>query len=603
MIPKRLIQVLVVLTCVLLLSVVSYSGIAVLSAMADAPLHPATSYLIVIAYDDGDDLERLASLNLHWLDRQTDRLTAIVSDQELATLRGLGYEVRVLDAPARPELYYLVTPPPGGDTAALYRRGQVFPYGEDVFILKANPAEAESLAIDGFFIQKLLGPIVLPATPPADVEASGVLIQEYNPLIQGLVDSVSETELYTTVLNLQDDDAVPGWDAERTRYTHAPELAIERDYIRDRLGALGLDVQYHNFSLGDTSLDNIEGTLDGWGLDGDIIYIACAHYDSISDAAYTAAPGADDNASGVAAVLEAARVLSQYRYRHTLRFVTFAAEEQGLYGSYYYVADARAAGADIGGAINLDMVAWDSDDDDVMEIHAGTQADSQVLGTAFLNANATYGLTLAPEYITNGASTASDHARFWSQGYPAVMVIEDFQDFNPYYHKTSDTLDKLDLPYAAKFVQATVATLAELAEIIPPGVSVEHGGPATAMAGRLTPLVIQYANPGPNPASGVVITETLSPGLTYVEDASGFSATQPEGGTVVWQIGDLAPYARVSFVVTATVEAALPVGSHLTSTVEITGLTSYDDPADNQATWTGSVPYLLHLPIVVKNRD
>jgi uncharacterized repeat protein (TIGR01451 family) len=572
--------------------------------MADAPPVPAASYLVVIAYDDGDDLGRLASLNLHWLDWQADRLAALVSDQELATLRGLGFEVRVLDAPARPDLYYLVAPPPRGDVAALYRRGQVFPYGEDVFILRADPAEAESLAIDGFFIQKLLGPILLPATPPAaQLATSTVTIQEHNPLIQGLVDSVSETEIYTTVLNLQDDDAVPGWDADRSRYTHAPELAIERDYIRDRLGALGLDVRYHGFSLGGTALDNIEGTLDGWGPESDTIYIACAHYDSISNASYTAAPGADDNASGVAAVLEAARVLSRYRYRHTLRFVTFAAEEQGLYGSYYYVADARAAGTDIGGAINLDMIAWDSDDDDVMEIHAGTQADSQALGTAFMEVNAAYGLTLDPEYITNGASRASDHARFWSQGYPAVMVIEDFQDFNPYYHKTSDTLDKLDLPYATKFVQATVATLAELAEIIPPGVNVEHQGPATAMAGGLTPLVIQYANPGPNPATGVVITETLSPGLTYVEDNSGVPAAQPVGGSIVWQVGDLAPYARASFVVTATVAAPLPVGTHLTSTVEITGLTSYDDPADNQATWTGTVPYLLHLPIVVKSGD
>jgi hypothetical protein len=98
-----------------------------------------------------------------------------------------------------------------------------------------------------------------------------------------------------------------------------------------------------------------------------------------------------------------------------------------------------------------------------------------------------------------------------------------------------------------------------------------------------------------------VITDTLSPGLTYVEDNSGYPVTQPDGGTIVWQIGDVAPYSRGSFVVTATVGAALPVGTYLTSTVEITGLTSYDDPADNQDTWTGFVQSTLHLPIVVKD--
>jgi uncharacterized repeat protein (TIGR01451 family) len=592
---------LAVLVCVLLLSALSYSGIAVLSAMADSPPDPTPSHLIVIDYRDGDDLDRLALLNLHWLDWQAARLAAIVSTQELATLRGLGFAPRVLDAPATPELYYLVSLPPGGDSAPLYRHGQVFPYVKDAFILKANPAEAEALAIEGFFIQKLLGPVVLPDTPPADADASDILVQEYDPLVQTLVDSVSQTHIYTSILDLQDDDAWPGWDAERSRYTYAPELAIERDYIRDRMKALGLDVRYQDFNLGDTSLNNVEGALDGWGLGGDTIYIACAHYDSISNAPYSTAPGADDNASGVAAVLEAARVLSQHRYRHTLRFVTFSAEEQGLYGSYYYVVEARSAGTDIGGAINLDMIAWDSDDDNIMEIHAGTQSDSQALGTAFQNANATYGLSLVPEYITNGASWASDHARFWSQGYPAILVIEDFQDFNPYYHKTSDTLDKLDLPYATKFVQATVATLAELAEIIPPGVNVEHGGPAMVMPGSLTSLVIQYANPGPDPAAGVVITDTLSPGLTYVEDNSESPVTQPEGDTIVWQVGDVAPYSRGSFVVTATVGATLPVGTHLTSTVEITGLTSYDDPADNRDTWAGFVPSMRHLPLVVKD--
>ncbi len=594
-------QGLAVVACALLLSALSYSGIAALSVMADSPPDPTSSYLVVIDYRDGDELKRLALLNLHWLDWQADRLAAIVSAQELATLRSLGFDARVLDAPATPELYYLVSLPPTGDAAPLYRHGKVFPYVEDAFILKANPAEAEALAIEGFFIQKLLGPVVLPHTSPADADASGVLIQEHDPLIQTLVDSVSQTHIYTSILNLQDDDTSPGWDAERSRYTYAPELVIERDYIRDRMEALGLDVRYQDFNLGDTSLDNVEGMLDGWGLEGDTIYIACAHYDSISNAPYSTAPGADDNASGVAAVLEAARVLSQYRYRHTLRFVTFAAEEQGLYGSYYYVVEARSAGTDIGGAINLDMIAWDSDENNIMEIHAGTQSDSQALGTAFLSANATYGLSLVPEYITNGATRASDHARFWSQGYPAILVIEDFQDFNPYYHKTSDTLDKLNLPYATKFVQATVATLAELAEIIPPGVNVEHSGPAMVVPGRLTSLVIQYANPGPNPAAGVVITDTLGPGLTYVENNSGYPVTQPDSGTIVWQIGDVAPYSRGSFVVTATVGATLPVGTHLTSTVEITGLTSYDDPADNRATWTGFVPYMLRLPLVVKD--
>ncbi len=449
-------------------------------------------------------------------------------------------------------------------------------------------------------------PTLLPGSPPSAHGGSPMpLIQAGDPLIQNLVNSVSQTQIYSGILNLQDDDAIPGWDAGRSRYTFAPEeLAVERDYIYQRLQALGLDVRYQGFSFAGTSQANVEGTLSGWGPGSQVVYIVCAHYDSTSDDPYQAAPGADDNASGTAAVLEAARVLSQYRYRHTLRFVTFAAEEQGLIGSYYYVREAREADTAIGGAINLDMIGWDSDQDDAMEVHAGTRSDSQALGMAFLNANATYGISLVPRYITSDATSASDHARFWYQGYPAILIIEDAADFNPYYHQLSDTLDKLDLPYAVKFVQASVATLAELAEIIPPGLNVQHTGPDRVTIGTPVALSVQYANPGPDPATGVVITGTLSPGLIYVEDSSGFSITQPLSGTTVWQVGHVAAHSRGSFVLTASLQAGLPVGAQLTSTLVITGVTPWDDPADNRASWTGlAATQTQFLPILFKGGD
>jgi len=623
MIPDRLNLAPAVITGVLLPAALGYLGLAPLRAMADSSerrLEP--SYLVVITYDNWDDLQRLAPLGLYLLDLQEDVLAAIVTPQELATLRSMGFAVRILDAPATPEQspelvegqYYLVTLPPGRETSLVLSvvegfatpgrlDGQVFPYVAGAFIIKADPAEVEKLTGEGFFIQKLFGPIVLPTSPPSiEAYAPAMLIQGYNPLIQNLVNSVSQTQIEDTIRNLQDDDSSPGWDAGRSRYSYSSELTIERDYIRGRMEALGLDVRYQNFSLYGTSLDNIEGTLSGWGPGSDVVYIACAHYDSVSNDPYSAAPGADDNASGTAAVLEAARILSQYRFKHTLRFVAFAAEEQGLIGSYYYAAEARSAGTDIGGVINHDMIAWDSDGNHAMDIHVGTRSDSQALGAAFLNAMTIYGISLVPQYITSGATTSSDHARFWNQGYPAILAIEDLQDFNWYYHSTNDTLDKLELPYAEEFVQTMVATLAELAEIIPPGVKVEHTGSDAVMTDTLTALVVTYSNPGPDPATGVVITDTLSAGLTYVEDSSGFTVTQPVSGTVVWQVGDVMSHTQSSFVITASVAAALPAGAYVTSTVDITGVVAWDDPGDNRAMWTGFVPYArLYLPVLFKD--
>lgn len=580
---------------------------------ADSTVYPAPAHLVVILYDDWDDLQRLAPLKIDLLDWQEDRLAAIVTSHQLTMLHSMGFEVYILDTIATPEEtdeagardYYLVTPSPGAQIAALYRQGQVFRYAQDLFILKADPAEAERLPGEGFFIQKLLGPIAWPTSGPSPVvDTSPLLIQEYDASIQSLVNSVSQTQIYTTILELQDDDVIPGWDALRSRYSYAPELAIERDYIRDRMQTLGLNVQYQSFNLNGDMLDNVEGTLDGWGAGSDVVYIASAHYDSFSDDPDNTAPGADDNASGTAGVLEAARVLSRYRYRNTLRFVAFSAEEQGLIGSYYYASAARSAGTAIGGVINLDMIGWDSNGDNVMEIHAGTRSDSQALGNAFGTANDVYGISLDPQYFTLGSLPWSDHASFWNQGYPAILLIEDTPDFNPYYHKTTDTLDKLDLLYATKFVQATVATLAELAEIIPPGLNAEHTGPGWVTTGTLTTLTIQYANSSPDPVTGVVITDTLSPGLSYVEDSSGLTRTQPVSNTLVWQVGAVDPHTRSSFVVTTSVEASLPAGAHLTSTVEITGITTWGISGDSQRTWAGFVPYSsLYLPVVFKNSN
>jgi uncharacterized repeat protein (TIGR01451 family) len=584
---------------VALLVTTGYLGLPLPAAVDDAPPYPEPTYLVVIRYHDWVDVQRLVGLGLDLVDWQADRLAALVTSRQLATLRTMSFEVQVLDGPQALEAaYYLAVRPPGGERPPPHGYGQVFPYVEGAFLVSAEPAEAERLALKGYSIQKLVGPIVLPDTAPrTSVDAIPIRVQSHNPLIQDLVNSVSQTQIYTTILNLQDDDSLAGWDAERSRYTYSSELAFERDYIRDRMQALELDVGYQSFYLG----ENIEGVLEGWGPADEAIYIVGAHYDSVSEDRYNVAPGADDNASGVAAVLETARLLSQYRFRHTLHFVTFAAEEQGLIGSGVYAWQARLAGTPIGGVINLDMIAWDANDDDVMEIHTGLRSDSQALGAAFLDANSTYTIGLVPETIISGASRRSDHASFWDQGYPAIQAIEDSRDFNPYYHQTSDTLDRLDPAYAAKFVQATVATLAELADLIPPGVSVEHTGPEWIRPGRVTTLTLQYANPGSDPAAGVVISDALSPELIYLGDSGSFVVTQPASHILAWQVGELGPHARGSFVMTVAVETDAPAGAQLTSTVSITGVTAWDDPANNQSVWTGLVPYVHYLPVVYRD--
>lgn len=90
----------------------------------------------------------------------------------------------------------------------------------------------------------------------------------------------------------------------------------------------------------------------------DTVIIIGAHYDSRSEDAYNYAPGADDNASGVAGILEIARLLEKYGSKYTLEFVAFSAEEQGLYGSEHYAAEAKLSGKNVKAMINFDMIAY-----------------------------------------------------------------------------------------------------------------------------------------------------------------------------------------------------------------------------------------------------
>ena len=113
--------------------------------------------------------------------------------------------------------------------------------------------------------------------PAAMACMSPALARNHGLLIQGLIEDVSQAQLYDTIRDLQDDDAIPGWDALASRYSLAPGLGHKREYIRRRMEQAGLAVRDQAFRLEDTTQVNLEGTLPGWGPGEDLVYILCAH--------------------------------------------------------------------------------------------------------------------------------------------------------------------------------------------------------------------------------------------------------------------------------------------------------------------------------------
>lgn len=232
------------------------------------------------------------------------------------------------------------------------------------------------------------------------------------------------------------------------------------------------------------------------GLGAEVVIVGC-HLDST--AAFTPggynpltdpAPGADDNASGIAAALAIARYLWQFRNSlpHTVRFCFFNAEEQGMVGSRAYAQHLKAAGAPVRAVVCADMIGYNSDVNRIFEIHAGyTDAGIRDASVPIANTIAAWAATLgalAPAQIYSGTSSStgadrtlhdgaigrSDHASFHEQGYPAVVVSEDFfintpgeplKDSNPNYHDGDDLV--VDSGYAADITCAMAYAVKELA--------------------------------------------------------------------------------------------------------------------------------------------
>ena len=170
------------------------------------------------------------------------------------------------------------------------------------------------------------------------------------------------------------------------------------------------------------------------------------------------APGADDNASGVAAVLEAARIISQMQTRYTIIYALWDEEEYGLVGSGNYAYQALISGENIVGVINIDMLAWDSNDDNVFDLYSssvGKSLDLARLASALSNY---FSPDLYPLLITQGGS-GSDHASFWQNGFSAFMIEEVNDDFNPYYHTSNDNLSHFDFDYFFDLTKLAIGSL------------------------------------------------------------------------------------------------------------------------------------------------
>lgn len=275
----------------------------------------------------------------------------------------------------------------------------------------------------------------------------------YSPFIDSIASLSTNEQIMLSTRQLTGDLTVTiaGQDVtieSRHYLSQGNELATQ--FLFDKFEEYGYSPEIQNFNSGRGA--NVIATKTGT-LYPDKIYIICGHYDNMPSG--PRAPGADDNASGTVATLEAARILSNLDLLYTVKFIAWDEEEIGLVGSNYYAMLAAAAGEDILGVLNLDMIAWDSNNDMLFSI--ATNPLSEDFTDDFILTTGYYQPELSHNFIS---TTASDHASFWQYGYPALLAIEDWYDFNNWYHTPSDNIPILNMELYGALVRASIANIA-----------------------------------------------------------------------------------------------------------------------------------------------
>ena len=278
--------------------------------------------------------------------------------------------------------------------------------------------------------------------------------------IEALIGKIDSTRLTDTLKALT---SIP------TRFSSSPELAKARDFIKKQFVDFGYDAS--RVQLVELKLPN--GTVAHSvlcapeRLDQGFILIG-AHYDAISEKPDVSAPGADDDGSGIAVVLETARIFEGVGLKRSIMFAAFAGEEQGLFGSQ---AVANLAAKDkwaIDVMVNLDMVAHvdaERPTNIVVEYDQGNEdprndAAAKAFGQQMAQLAADYtGMTVEHTDIWN-----SDYMPFEARGFPCIGLYDGAADA-PFYHTTQDKIGQVDLARLTEvtaLVCAFVATTAEL---------------------------------------------------------------------------------------------------------------------------------------------
>ncbi len=406
------------------------------------------------------------------------------------------YTAEVLDR-VLPRFNYYLLRVDGPTTAEKY--GEIVDEFGGLFLIKLlGSLEGKLFEIPGHNRARVPTEVYIPQSDGRFFAPSVLRLPQQQVAIRSLLQDVDVSRWIAQITALTENESLdqPG-QLFRSRYSLRVREAVQfdgkpepdhacdnaADYIAQQFRDYGLSVEFDSFVhrrrsalgnlLGEYVMRNVVATLPGKGPNRDRVYLMVGHYDSISSKSagwhdnwrVLPALGASDNASGIAELLETARILSQQAFDFTIRFVAFSGEELFLFGSKHYSRLVAARGDPIAGVLNFDLLGHDADG--ILDVHVLGDEQSQWLVNAFATVAERYGIEVDLRKKNDPGFIFSDHSPFWEIGVPAVMIAEestfDAPESTDYIHSEEDTLEKITPRLGQVAVQLAVGTLAELA--------------------------------------------------------------------------------------------------------------------------------------------
>ncbi len=400
-------------------------------------------FLIILDLQKVNDLNVLESIKLPVNHVDNNQIISLINDYKINLLKNSNIDFVVINKAIYTDNFFIATLRNNNKDIPLLNNEDIV-YSNNHFAIVKNIKSEAAFVESGHRIAditktKLYFKNEITSNPSRTLN---------DPEITDIISAVNQDSVTYFIQSLQN---------FQTRFLLADNRDSVANWIKCEFVRFGFaDVVLDSFIYQNTWQKNVVATLPGLMMP-ERVFVYGGHHDSYSSGnPLTYAPGADDNASGTAAVLEMARVmkLKNYQPECTIKFITFAAEEYGLWGSKHFADNAYNTGMDIRLMINHDMISHKYAGSPLwvdINYYTGSEAFAELAGLSVVNYS-----SLSPAG-GSGNSSGSDSYSFWQKGYNAVYFEE--HDFSPFYHSPQDIISNNNMYFCSEVIKSSGALL------------------------------------------------------------------------------------------------------------------------------------------------